>query len=204
MFILTRASRLENCEDKTYRVEDIQLEKEYLDAGYKRSERRYKLNDQYKEFTVICPEFRNAAKCAEPIVLIPEFLVPGRPYPVYVYMYAIDLYSGAPEKGQRWAAEETRKYFGLTSFAHTTLGRALKAFICIIDREAMEPYGGDTEMSEGGKKSNFPTVQSTARLRKQAKRIFQGRLIHARLREIISICCETARKWFKVYGCFLL
>jgi hypothetical protein len=42
-----------------------------------------------------------------------------------VYLYALALYGSAPEKGQRWAAEETRKKFGLATFAHTTLGRAL-------------------------------------------------------------------------------
>jgi hypothetical protein len=118
-------------------------------------------------------------------------------------MYAIDLYSGAPEKGQRWAAEETRKYFGLTTFAHTTLGRALKSFICIIGGDATALDEAGTETPEDSKKSNFPTVQSTAPLRKQATRFFQGRLI-AGLQQIISICCGIARKWFKLYGCFLL
>ena len=205
MFILTRASRLEGCEDNIYRVQDTQLEKEYRDAGYQRYERRYKLKGQYKEFTVICPEFRNDTEGAEPIVLIPEFLVPGRPYPVYVYMYAIDLYSNASEKGQRWAAKETRKYFGLASFAHTTLGRALKVFIRIIGVDAaMAPDVAGSGTPEEGKKSKFPTTQWTASLRKQAVGFFQGKLAQAVHQQIISICCGLAGKWFWVCRRFLL
>jgi len=113
MFILTQAALLNTSNDNIYRVQDEELEKQYLDAGYQRFERSYKVKEQHKEFTVICPEFRNDTKDVPTIVIIPEFLVPGRPYPVYVYLYAINLYSSAPEKGQRQAAEETRKFFGL-------------------------------------------------------------------------------------------
>ena len=90
MYILTRASLLENCKDNIYWVEDTDLEKQYLEAGYYRYERSYKIKEQHREYTVICPEFRNDTKGVDSIVILPEFLVPGRPYPVYVYMYAID------------------------------------------------------------------------------------------------------------------
>jgi hypothetical protein len=148
MFILTRGGQLENSKNNIYRVEDAALEKHYRDAGYQRHERRYKIKESYKEYIVICLEYRNEAMRAEPVVILPEFLVPGRPYPVYVYLYAIDLYSGAPEKGQRWAAAETRERFGLTTFAHTTLGRALRAFVRGInalkpDKAAAEETSSD-------------------------------------------------------------
>jgi hypothetical protein len=202
MFILTQAGRLEDCEDKIYRVQAPHLEDEYLRGGYSRHERSYQLKYLHKEYVVLCPEFRNDA---ESIVLVPEFLVPGRPYPVYVYMYAIDLYSGAPEQGQRWAAEETRKQFGLSSFAHTTLGRALKAFICIIGGNVTQSHGSDAEMPEDGKSSNFPTAQSTAPLRKQVTRFFLFLLeAEAGLQQVISICCGIVREWFAVYCCLLI
>ena len=51
--------------------------------------------------------------------------MPGRPYPIYVYIYGIILYSTNLEMGQREAAEKTRKQFGLETFSHTTLGRAM-------------------------------------------------------------------------------
>jgi hypothetical protein len=137
--------------------------------------------------------------------MIPGFLVPRRPYPVYVYLYAIDLYSSAPEKGQRWAAEETRKYFGLATFSHTTLGRALKAFARGLGSGAMEPDEADAEPpGPAEKKPGLPTAQTTEALRKQAAQILRGRLIRASRQQISAICCELARERFKEDRRFLL
>jgi hypothetical protein len=205
MFILTQASQLENSKNNIYRVQDTALEKQYLNAGYHRYERSYIIKESHREYAVICPEFRNRAKGLEPIVVIPGFLVPRRPYPVYVYLYAIDLYSSAPEKGQRWAAEETRKYFGLATFSHTTLGRALKAFVRNLGSDAIELDEAVAEPSGAAeKKSNFPTVQTTESLRKQAAQILQGRLIRAKRQQISAICSGLVRERFKAHQRFLL
>ena len=102
------------------------LEVLYRNAGYLRYERTYKIIYMHNDYLVVCPEFRSGEKGVEPIVIIPEFLIPGRPYQIEVYLFAIDIYSTFPEKGQRWAAKETRKRFKLKTFSHTTLGRALK------------------------------------------------------------------------------
>ena len=206
MFILTQAGWLNNSKDNIYRVQDAQLEKQYLDAGCQRYERSYQIKEQHKEYTLICPEFRNDTKDAEPIVIIPEFFVPGRPYPVYVYLYAIDLYSCAPEKGQRQAAEETRKFFGLTTFAHTTLGRALKTFVHIIGECVMTPDEPRTETAIDGetKLSGFPTVQATGKFRQQATSFLRGMLTRTGLQQVVTACCELVKKWFTEYGHFLL
>jgi len=204
MYILTRAEFLENCKDNIYLVHDADIEERYLNAGYHRSERSYRIKEQYKEFTVTCPEFRNGKKGAEPVVIIPSFLVPRRPYPVYVYMYAIELYGESPEKSQRWVAEETRKHFGLRSFAHTTLGRALKAFIHKI-RETAKSFEEDAAESPGGDKaSGFPTTRMTSALRKQAVRFLNGIPVKSGKGQAVIAFCELAEKWFKVYGRFLL
>jgi len=204
MFILTQSGWLKNSKDNIYQVQDKELEKQYLDLGYQRHERSYKIKEQHKEYTVICPEFRGDTEDAEPIVIIPEFIVPGRPYPLYVYMHAIDLYSSDPEKSQRKAAEETRKFFGLTTFAHTTLGRALKAFIRVIDECTMTPNEGSAETAAGGevKPLRFPTVQATETLRKRAVRFL--RRMGTSLQEVITVCCEMAEEWFMKYRRFLL
>jgi hypothetical protein len=204
MYILTRGGLLSNNKDNIYQAEDAELEKQYQDAGYQKYERNYRIKEQYKEYTLICPEFRRDAKDANPIVIIPEFFVPGRPYPVYVYLYAIDLYSSAPEKGQRQAAEETRKFFGLTTFVHTTLGRALKAFISVISGCTMMLDESETVADGEAKSSGFPTAQATARLRKQAASFLQGILSRTELRQIISACCGLSRKWFMEFGHLLL
>lgn len=221
MIILTQGLPLENSDIKIYRVQATTLQKQYLDAGYQKSERNYKIKYHHKEYTVICLEFQNNAQDSEPIVIIPEFLIPGRPYPVYVYLYAIDLYSGSPEKGQRWAAGETRKYFGLDTFAHTTLGRALKVFVRNIedatkatDSTNKETSGNSEEKSKVqnasarqnaiAKKSGFPTVQATEVLRKRAAQFLHGMTTQAIKLNIMEIYCYLVRKWFEEYRRLLL
>jgi hypothetical protein len=206
MYILTRSGPLENSQNNIYRVEDAALEEQYRDAGYQRYEHSYKIKESYKEYIVICPEFRNETMGLEPVVILPEFLVPGRPYPVYVYLYAIDLYSSAPEKGQRWAAEETRKHFGLSTFAHTTLGRALKAFVRGIN--ALKPGEAESEKTlsdDVSKGTGFPSAQTTELMRKQARAFFlRGRLVGLQKRQTMAVCCELARERFMAYRRFLL
>ena len=206
MFILSQSGWPKNSKDNICQVQDTELEKKYLNAGYERYERIYKIKVQYKEYTVICLEFRNDTKGTEPILIIPEFLVPGRPYPIYVYLYAIYLYSSDPEKGQRQAAEETRKLFGLTTFAHTTLGRALKSFICVIEKCAETPNeaNDETAVEENAKASEFPTVKATETLRKKAASFLRNILTLTGLQQVVSAFCEIAREWFVKYGHFLL
>jgi hypothetical protein len=205
MFILTQSGRLENSKNNIYRVQDTALEKEYQNAGYQRYERSYKIKESHKEYIVVCLEFRNDALGLEPVVILPEFLVPRRHYPIYVYLYAMDLYCGAPEKGQRWAAEETRKRFGLETFAHTTLGRALKALARSIGENARVPDEAEnTATGAAPRESGFPNIQSTEASRKQVTGYLRGRLNQAERGQVASIGCELAREWFQKYRRFLL
>jgi hypothetical protein len=206
MYILTQSEPLENCKDNVYRVQDPDLEARWIDAGYKRYQRSYKVKDRHKEYTVICPEYRSRNKDAEAIVIVPELLIPGRPYPVYVYLYAIDLYSSAPDKGQRWAAAETRKRFGLATFDHTTLGRALKAFVRGTGKDcAITPTDGRPETNSGGpKKAGFPTKGATADLRRQAALFLRGLSVRAELQQAVPAYLKFSRNWFKKYRRFLL
>ena len=81
--------------------------------------------------------------------------MPGRPYPIYVYIYGIILYSTNLEMGQREAAEKTRKMFGLKTFSHTTLGRAM------IRLESRIKAFEDTPESEGlSSNASNPSAQS--------------------------------------------
>lgn len=66
------------------------------------------------------------------MVILPEYLLPRRWYPIQVYLYAINEYCNDGNKSQRKAAEKAIKLFGLTTFAHTTLGRTLKKLYMII------------------------------------------------------------------------
>ena len=221
MYILTSTSGLEKSENKIYRLPRSDLGTEYQSGGYRRRERGYKIVYQHAEYTVICYEYRNDDLNDGPIIIIPDFLLPRRPYPVYVYLYAIDVYSNAPEKGQRWAAAATRKRFGLATFAHTTLGRALKAFVNINkekDKTALDEGGGGesaecfvTEAPESVrcgngnvKRADFRTVGSTQALRMAAASALGGKLAGARIEKMIEYSLEMARSWFLKYRRLLL
>ena len=114
------------------------------------------------EYEIVCPEIGwQEEDESKKYLLIPEFMIPGRPYPIYVYLYGITLYTSNLKMGQREAAEKTRKQFGLETFSHTTLGRAMKKLEGLISREGAEAKteeaGALAARSENGGK--FPTVE---------------------------------------------
>jgi hypothetical protein len=77
------------------------------------------------------------------MVILPEYLLPHKWYPIQVYLYAINEYCNDENKSQRKAAEKAKKLFGLTTFAHTTLGRNLKKLYTVIgdieDAQSISP-----------------------------------------------------------------
>jgi hypothetical protein len=221
-YIVTPTGGFEKNEDKVYRVQASDLDTAYERAGYQQRERSYNIKYQHWDYTVICNEYRNDDIGGEPIVIIPEFLFPRRPYMAEVYLYAIDLYSATPEKGQRWAAEETRKKFNLPTFAHTTLGRALKTFVHNINEaeNTSEDQGGEAgkeaeqlnaEAPENGgcgheivNRAFFRTVGSTQALRKAAANVLGGRLAGGSLEKITEYSYDLVRAWFLRYRRLLL
>jgi len=62
------------------------------------------------------------------VIIIPWFLIPGRPFPIQVHLYACGLYSSTSTIGQRGAAESTRDKFHLEKFSHSTVSRSFRAF----------------------------------------------------------------------------
>jgi len=226
MYIITQATPLENCDNKIYRIQIIDLEKQYYAKGYKRYERIYKIKYQYREYSIICPEFRSVNKSDETIVIIPEFLIPRRPYPVYVYLYAIDMYSSNPELGHRTVSETTRKKFGLSHFAHTTLGRALKAFVRNIEESEKTSERSCNEKMSGNEKEgdvnnlstvesdlleddsriqrSFPTRRLTHVLCNQASKFLRGEIVRVSRQQAIKLCYDLVRRWFIEYRRLLL
>jgi hypothetical protein len=64
------------------------------------------------------------------IEIKPNFLISKRKYPIQVYLYAIIMYITNNEYSQREVAKETKIYFKLHTFSHSTLCRALQR-VCI-------------------------------------------------------------------------
>ena len=210
MYIITQGVPFEECKDKIYRVKSPADEETYQKAGYQRHEREYKITSGHKDYIVICLEYRKDEKGYEPVVIIPDFLVRGRRYPVEVYLYAIEIYSGDPEKGQRKAAEETRKRFDLATFAHTTLGRALKALCGSLDKAADTDAdcGGSGAAAPGengsGAPSGFPTPGSTRSLRERAARFLRVVAIQPDWQAAVAAYREKACGWFLEHQRLLL
>jgi hypothetical protein len=153
--IITDKARIETSPDKVFRVLPGQKQ------AFK--ERIYALECGQAVYEIYCPEIQEDGV---KYLIVPEFMIPGRPYPIYVYLYAIVLYSSNPEMGQREAAEKTRKRFGLTTFSHTTLGRAMKTVEALVKTDANEPeLYNDTKEPQQPDAGRFPSVELTAKRR---------------------------------------
>ena len=111
--IITDKNRIEPSSEKVFRVLPPKQEQSL-------NERTYRLMLGRFEYEIICLEIEDDEAR---YLVVPEFMIPGRLYPIYVYIYGMVLYSSNPKIGQREAAEKTRKRFDLKTFSHTTLGR---------------------------------------------------------------------------------
>jgi len=58
---------------------------------------------------------------------IPWFMLPGRPYPVFLYLYACRHYGGSDKKSMELSSKAAGKLFGVPGFSKSTLSRNLKA-----------------------------------------------------------------------------
>jgi hypothetical protein len=161
----------------------------FFAGGEKTGEYRYTIEYNYKGHEIICPLYTFPDKA--PIVVVPYFLIPGRKYPIQVYLYAINLYSTDPKASQRNVAEKTREKFGLGKFSHSTLCRTFKVLEESIKKALGDRFGDEhktgTEMLNDGDtgkldapsgnrktsceeevgKRRFPTVEDTYNRRKR-------------------------------------
>ena len=173
---------------------------EYRNNGFTCRERAYPLTIGRIECEVICLEIWKKGD-KEHSLIIPAFLLPRRDYPAYVYLFVINLYSSNPQLGQRKVAEETRKKYDLKTFAHTTVGRAMKALAATltetaaidIEAIAMEDVAKETEQKEKNtdfnRKGRFPSVLDTSTIREFVKSFFNEKL-KSRCQEWFIVACD--------------
>ena len=88
--------------------------------------KKYTLSFNYRDFQLHCPLFE--FRPGKTAVIWPSFKLPRRPYPCFIYLYAVARYL-TTELSMRLVAEEVRKKFGLETFSHSTISRALKKLI---------------------------------------------------------------------------
>ena len=86
---------------------------------------------------IIYPQISNPVAGLK-VALIPWFVLPGRPFPIFVYTYGIWHYTTGEQTSMRLSAEETRDLFGIGSFNKSTLSRSIKAMEGFLNISAID------------------------------------------------------------------
>lgn len=96
------------------------------------------------------------------ISLIPWFVVAGRPYPIFAYVYAIGHYQRAEKKSLEEAAAAVRKLFGISDFHKSTVSRSLNAMEGFVDASRLyQPLVADDVKKPGNETrvcDNYETI----------------------------------------------
>ena len=72
------------------------------------------------------------------ISIIPWFVVAGRPYPIFTYIFAIGHYQQAETKSLGETAAAVRKLFRISTFHKSTISRSLSAMKDFIDASSID------------------------------------------------------------------
>jgi len=151
------------------------------------------------------------------VLVIPWFLIPGRAYPIQVYLYACGLYSSSPNLGQRGVAKATRAIFRLGKFSHSTVSRSFKAFEQSRKKALGQRFGEELEVSydetstlanaaaDSGDKNDeaahtlkrFPSVMDTAERRKEMAVFLQRFLSASKEGDIEAAGRQFVKYWHK-------
>ena len=210
MYILSFSTPLEKIEDGIIYVtvpENFPEEaRNIIESAVKHSFKRYRFEGKRAKYEVICQVFTDSN--GDKAILIPYYLIPGRKYPIYVYIYAIELYCSNPKISQRKAAEETKKRFNLEKFSHTTVGRAFKALEKSIAQETRPAQSGgaanpaQTECDGAQPSADapqgrmFPSIRDTYARREKMAAFLKDMCEGDGAADIIEKCRRIVGKWY--------
>jgi len=96
-------------------------------SGLRVTYRSQKIEYMHDTATITFPQVRDPVSGMK-IALIPWFLIPGRPYPVFAYIFAIRHYQITGEKSLSESAAAAGKTFGIDSLNKSTVSRSIAAF----------------------------------------------------------------------------
>lgn len=114
-------------EVKTFSEEEL---KGFIDQGaVVKKNKQYRLVIHHRQFMIECPILLMDDGSYR--MIWPSFLLPNRPYPGFVYLFALAIYLSSA-LSQRGAADKTRNFFGLATFSHSTICRFLPRFFPIL------------------------------------------------------------------------
>jgi hypothetical protein len=117
------------------------------------------------------------------ISLIPWFMIPGRPFPVFVYIFAIWHYSVTGKKSLKDSADATKKLFKIDTFNKSTVSRNIKALENFVDISLIDsPLSANAPEAPSTK----PEHQACEEMIKHVTKILEG--------------CPSVKSLEKVYG----
>ena len=221
-YIIQHGVQIENPESNIINVINVLTQdqmNDYLKKGCLYKERIYKLTIGHSQYEVICIEIWKKND-TEHSLITPAFFIVHRTYPLYVYAYAINMYCTSPGISQRKVAEDTRKKFDLKTFAHTTVGRAVKALAKVfaeteteecdatitdaqMNRQNSTAHGNETDKGTDCSKE-LAKIQDAKALWEFARSFFYSKPNNFSLQGLKEACDFIADCWRKKYHRFLI
>jgi len=215
IYIITYETSLENQKDCEIEIKPPDEMRSILETAESVSHLIYHIEGKRRKHEVVCPRYTFAGGGF--VVVIPWFLVPGRPYPVQVYLYACGLYSANPAMGQRAAAKATCDEFNLEKFSHSTVSRSFRGLEARHKQELERRFGEEltlcgavnASLVAAGAKSEpkgreaqntagrFPTVADTARRREGMAAFLRGFLDDCKKASIEAAARLFVESWNK-------
>lgn len=118
-------------------IYEQELIKEWKSRGFRSTYRTQPLD--YMSVRVIIKYLEVSNPCTGvSISLMPWFMLPGRPYPVFTYFYALWHYANSQQKSMRLSAMVTEEIFGIKGFSKSTISRSMKIMEQFISAYQMD------------------------------------------------------------------
>jgi hypothetical protein len=124
----------------------------WADAGLTLEYHRQQMEYMHHQVIIVYPQISSPATSIS-VSLILWFMLPNRPYPVFVYLYAIWHYHNTGQESQQRSAKAASKLFGISSLNKSTVCRSIKAMrdflgLSQIDRPLSGGYPETTSDEE--------------------------------------------------------
>jgi len=189
--------------------------------GYKNKKRIKQLQIDSKVYDIIFYVLHRGIQTG--VTIIPDLVSPHRPYPVYVYFFAISLYLLTPKMSMRKAARITGLCFEIAKFSASAICRVKKnleskipeltaLFVNIANEQLCDGDGNRAETISSG-----PGASQAAPFKQRLQNVFSTPFItrfinglknrmptlseKIQFADYVGRCC---RKYFIIYGQLLV
>ncbi|MCL2153666.1 MAG: hypothetical protein FWH57_12055 [Oscillospiraceae bacterium] len=110
---------------------------QWRSAGFECKYRNQSLEYMHHKVTIKYIQVSNPQTNMK-VSILPWFLLSGRPYPIFAYVYAIWHYINSEQKSMQLSAAVVREIFGISSFHKSTLSRNIRAMEQLISDFQMD------------------------------------------------------------------